>query len=296
MSSATSSDDSSTSSSSSVASTPPTTPVNECTCVALCSAGADAAHDRRLQVTESATETIARPLLATRTLTKEIQSVACFALNDQEFYFDGNPLMSVYGSAAARARGCNQVERTQFQLLSGLDWDTTTGAERYAATTRLPHDEAMRLELDAFLSWVEDSMYITIAEARIREDLNPGVIEMAEEVRAKSGKPLHAVQPYYVDVMCEFHDHMDAEFDTAKSDPLGCELYSRFRANTHVQPVSLLVLLDMNALFRYVVTPVLDTRAVLGEETKKRIADKAVAEAEAAMRQKAKAKRRKLLA
>ena len=92
-------------------------------------------------------------------------------------------------------------------------------------------------------------------------------------------------------------DHFDKQQpELDEVDPFDYELYNSYRGR-HREPVSLLVLLDMHKLCKQqVVRKVLRTRVHLAEDEKKRIAEKAVAKAEAAIRQQAKVKRRKLMA
>lgn len=78
--------------------------------------------------------------------------------------------LSLYARKAAAAYGYDSVERKQYRnFWAGME--TTTAQQRCAATTRLTHDEAMRQELDTFIEWVKDNMYVTAEEAKARPEL-----------------------------------------------------------------------------------------------------------------------------
>ena len=291
-SSSSASDDDSVSSSSPATISPP---ADHSTCVAIRSDAVTAA-DRRPHWMKCTTERVVRPLIGKPTLTEEIESIVCFATRNRDFDFTDHPSLSLYASLTATERGCNNVEREQYMALSKLDWDNTTGEQRYALTTRLPHDDAMRLELDSFIDWVEDNMYVTIAEAKARGLGCPGVISEAECIRARQGGLCDPLEADFIDLICDYDEHLTEEVDSS-TDPFGCTLYNFFRGSREAKPVSLLVLVEMHKLCGQpeLVRSVLRTRMKMDDSWKKQIAEKAVAEAEATIRQRARAKRRKLM-
>ena len=254
-------------------------PTDECESVTVSghSARALAAADRRAQCMEGAIERLVRPMLRTRSLTEEVQSVACFTDND-EWRFEDNPSLTQYAKAAALARKCNSVPCEEYIKYSGMDWTATTAQQRYDATTRLPHEDAMRLELDTYSRWVEDMLYVTLEEARGRPDLS------CDGLRWSRAEP----QAYFTDVLA------NASTFERMAHQLPDELYSLFRLRPNATPVSLLVLLEMHCLCgQSVLDELFDSRVELSEEDKERIATKAVADAEAAAREEARVKRRR---
>ena len=230
-------------------------------------------------------------MLATRTVTEELQSVLCGLVRDDEYCIMADPALSRYASATVQSHNGEMFNYESYIEYCGMDWETTTAEQRYRATTRMPHEDAMRLELDTFLEWVKDNLYVTVEEAKSRRDLDPDdTVTAAQRVIGGS-----ASVNYFVDLLCNVRHHIYDE-----DEPLSYELYNVFRRRPDTTPVSLLALLGMHRLLcsSEVVDDLVESRVVLSAAEKQRIAAKAVADAEAALRkrekEKARAKRRKL--
>ena len=149
----------------------------------------------------------------------------------------------------------------------------------------------MRLELDSFLQWVDDHLYVTVAEAKTRADLHYDEWRYVEQRVTRAFADFHPDTAFFIDLLhCECIKRCMDE----SSEPY--PLYKVFRRRVGTTPVSLPVLVDLRMLCCCdVVRRVVKTRVRLSDEDKKRIADKAVAEAEAALREQHVAKRRKTM-
>ena len=75
-----------------------------------------------------------------------------------------------------------------YERYSGLEWHSSTYEQRYATTAGLPHDAAVRAELDAFAAWVSDIYYLTVAQVRsVRYEQTGGSCWLWEEAMRYKG-------------------------------------------------------------------------------------------------------------
>ena len=60
--------------------------------------------------------------------------------------------------------------KLSYDVLSGLDWQNTSFQQRYAVTTPMPHDDALRLEFDRFSAWMNEMLSLTTSDVRSRDE------------------------------------------------------------------------------------------------------------------------------
>ena len=111
-----------------------TPPAEDCTSQLNGSARALAAADRRSQCLEGIVERLVRPMLATCTLTEELQAVVCLGPSADidsatcagAWSDAAHRSLSVYARKTADVRDYDCLSRDEYVQYSGLDWQTTT--------------------------------------------------------------------------------------------------------------------------------------------------------------------------
>ena len=140
--------------------------------------------------------------------------------------------------------------RDDYEKHSGLQWNAaTSAADRIAQTTQLPHETAMRQEIDAFTVWLEDIKYIELDDVSDHPTYHwlPAIWEWWQYFGPKP------TTSYYMDL------YIDCIYDV-------------FRVRPNTTPVSLPVLVEMRRLQRHLKLWVQERREKLEltEEEKER--------------------------
>ena len=221
------------------------------------------------------------PSMLSCTLTQEVQAYMC--QSDDEFTrFDRSQLsMDVrYFTSDRQPRWCSIIR----SLAMGVGRPYS-----YEATTRLTHNEALRLEMAQFSSCVEDSMYFTVEQVRSKPELQ-WIVSAYAHNHALLGD-LNTLPS-----SANFVDHVKSMFRRLA-------LYILYRGMQRMVPVPYLVVREMmSGGSEYVQNRACASRVCLSEEQKKSIGEAAaaaaVAEAEQVLREeareKARAKRRRI--
>lgn len=209
-------------------------------------------------------ERIVRPMLATPTLTEEVQPYFC-GVGQERREFDKSKLTSLARLWITRQR----VAPVRYTDLSGLDWNGTTLHARVAATTAVSREEAVRREVAGFSQWLEDRLYITVGDYYVEVDRGSG--------REKSMlEPMEVVpKSVLASNLLAWLLRLDEDYD----DPENMKdvLYELYRMRDGVALLSQPALVDMLLLVSGIVSSVLDMQVLeLSERQKKRALDDAL--------------------
>ena len=230
------------------------------------SSAADSALSTKPSMAIAATiERLVYPML--NTLTAELQAWAC--CTEEKAREEKQQMLSLYASVS--------LNRSWTDYNTHVDFSNLTCEERYKLTTRMPHEDAMRSEVEAFTSWLEDIMYMTLAEALNEfKDLLPEALGRERDT-----------DRLLLDVLSKCHS----------ADTLYC-LFRKARPVDGKSPISYLVFVQLCSLCPELASRVRNSRVKLTLAWRKRVADDAVAAAEQTAREEAleaaRAKRRKL--
>ena len=253
------------------------------------SARALAAAAGRSQCLEGIAERIIRPMLAAPTLTEEVQAYVCL---DEQPEVSGLPAyVQAYLTRVilryGRGTGWMYAFHNQYKDASGLDWAATTYEQRYSVTVA-PHDTAMRREMREFSTWLDEHMYLTTEEVDSRTELGWLKVLLTRAASfstwSRNSSSVNILDQL-VGRKCTQADYHGETYST----------YFCFRRRPSATPISFLVFVEMCDMEDFLNGAAMKERFSLSAEEKKRISDKAAAEAvakaEAAGRERARRRR-----